>query len=65
MNVDTPINNELAKISEWLKINKLPLNVSKSKYTLHKMINKALNVPVLKIYATVIDNIIFFFLVSL
>ena len=44
VNVDTLINNELAKISEWLKINKLSLNVSKSKYNLYKMINKALNI---------------------
>ena len=29
VNVYTLINNELAKISEWLKINKLSLNVSK------------------------------------
>ena len=43
VNVDIVINNELAKISEWLKINRLSLNVSKSKYILYKMINKALN----------------------
>ena len=54
MNVDTLINNELAKINEWLKI--FP-NVSKSKHILYKMINKALNIPLLKIDATVIDNV--------
>ena len=45
MNLDTLIHNELAKINEWLKINKLSLNVNKSKYILYKMINKALNIP--------------------
>ena len=29
VNVDTLINNELAKKSEWLKINKLSFNVNK------------------------------------
>ena len=57
VNVDTLISNELAKISEWLKIKKLSLNVSKSKYILYKMTNKALNIPVLKICAIVIDNV--------
>ena len=57
MNVVTLINNELAKISEWLKINKLSLTVSKSKYILYKKINKALNIPVLKIDAIVIDSV--------
>ena len=60
VNVDTLINNELAKISEWLKINKLSLNVGKSKCILYKMINKALTIPVLKIDTTVIDNVKFF-----
>ena len=31
-NLETLINKELIKISEWLKINKLSLNVVKSKY---------------------------------
>ena len=53
VNVDTLINNELAQISELLKINKLILNINKSKYILYQMINKALNIPVLKIDATV------------
>ena len=44
VNVDTLINNELTKISEWLKINTLSLNESKSKYILYKTINKASNI---------------------
>ena len=31
--VDTLINDELSKVIEWLKINKLSLNKNKSKYT--------------------------------
>ena len=38
--VDTLINKELSKISEWLGLNKLSLNVKKSKYIVHKMTNK-------------------------
>ena len=31
-NLESLINNELLKINEWLKINKLSLNIAKSKY---------------------------------
>ena len=31
-NVETSLNAELLKINEWLQINKLSLNISKSKY---------------------------------
>ncbi len=31
-NITSEINNELSKINEWLKINKLSLNKSKTKY---------------------------------
>ena len=37
--VSTSLNNELVKISDWLSINKLSINVKKSKYLLHKMNN--------------------------
>ena len=33
---ETKINAELAKIDEWLKINKLSLNLKKSKYMVLK-----------------------------
>ena len=33
---ETKINAELAKIDEWLKINKLSLNLKKSKYMVFK-----------------------------
>ncbi len=35
-NITSVINNELSKINEWLKINKLSLNKSKTKYTISK-----------------------------
>ena len=38
--VDTLINKELSKIIEWLSLNKLSLNVKKSKYIVHKMTNE-------------------------
>ena len=43
VNVDTLINNELRKISDCLSINKLSLNVKKSKFIVHKMINKTVD----------------------
>ena len=30
--IELEINNELTNINDWLKINKLPLNIKKSKY---------------------------------
>ena len=41
--VDSLINKELSKISEWLSLNRLSLNVKKSKYIVHKMTNKKVN----------------------
>ena len=35
-NLESLINDELLKISEWLNINKLSLNVVKSKYMIFK-----------------------------
>ncbi len=35
-NITSEINNELSKINEWLKINKLSLNKSKTKYMISK-----------------------------
>ena len=54
---DTPyinenINTELNKISEWLKINKLSLNVDKTKFMLFHMPQKNIQIPIISI-----DNI--------
>ena len=43
------INKELNKISEWLKVNKLSLNASKSKYMIFNQINRVINYINLKI----------------
>ena len=42
-NLETLVNEELIKISEWLKINKLSLNVVTSKYMIFK---KTLNLKI-------------------
>ena len=34
------INNELAKVYDWLAVNKLSLNISKTKYVIFHVINK-------------------------
>ena len=47
-NFDTQfINNELGKISEWLKLNKLSLNVNKSKYMIFHTNRR--NVPIIHV----------------
>ena len=46
---ETIINEELCKINEWLNINKLLLNKSKSKYMVFHMPNKRLQALTLKI----------------
>ena len=59
MNPDIIINKELAKINEWLEINKLPLNVTKTKFmvfhTQHK--HRAIKPPVPKINNTNIEKV--------
>ena len=55
--VNTSLNNELVKISDWLSINKLSINVKNSKYLLHKMNNKILNPLQLNMDGTPIENI--------
>ena len=39
------INTELIKISDWLKVNRLSLNVGKTKYMLFHSIKKKINFP--------------------
>ena len=38
--VETSINAELLKINEWLQINKLSLNIAKSKFMIFQKIDK-------------------------
>ena len=51
-NLESLINDELLKINEWLKINKLSLNIAKSKYMTFQRTNKNVQMLTLKI-----DNI--------
>ena len=51
-NLESLINDELLKINEWLKINKLSLNIAKSKYMTFQWTNKNVQTLTLKI-----DNI--------
>ena len=47
IHTENKINNKLLKISQWLKINKLSLNVKKSKYMLFKTVhNKLLHLSI-------------------
>ena len=43
------INNELSKISTWLKVNRLSLNANKSKFMLFHNPQKKIEIPLLKI----------------
>ena len=43
------INDELAKINELFEINKLSLNIDKSRYMLFHIPNKQVNAPTLQI----------------
>ena len=54
--IEYNLNSYLNKIKEWLNINKLSLNVKKSKYIIHKLGNKQVNNLLLKIYETVIER---------
>ena len=51
------INDELGKINEWLEINKLSLNINKSRYMLFHMTNKQVNAPTLQISNTNIKKV--------
>ena len=55
--VDTIINEELSKVIEWLKINKLSLNKNKSKYIIFHMPKKEVEILTLKIDNTNIDRV--------
>ncbi len=48
-NIGTEINKELSKIYTWLIVNKLSLNVDKTKYTVFHTEQKKINPPIKKI----------------
>ena len=51
------INEELFKINEWLEINKLSLNIAKTKFMLFHMHNKKVNTLTPKIINTIIEKV--------
>ena len=51
------INNELSKINEWLIVNKLSLNVSKTKFMVFNMPQKKVVIPRLKLADTEIESV--------
>ena len=57
---ETKINAELAKIDEWLKINKLSLNLKKSKYIVFKKTSTTNINLTLTIHKVVIDRVDYF-----
>ncbi len=54
---ESKLNNELANIGNWLKLNKLSLNVQKCKYIIFHMHNKHVNALHLVIDGDVIDSV--------
>ncbi len=57
VNIETKINNELSKICTWLIVNKLSLNVSKTKYTVFHTKQKNIKSPIIKINDNIIENV--------
>ena len=51
------INLELSKVSTWLKLNKLSLNVKKTKYMIFSMPQKQFHTPTLKIENIIIEKV--------
>ena len=56
-NITSDINNELSKINEWLKINKLSLNKSKTKYMISKKQQANIVKPILQIDGINIESV--------
>ena len=54
---DVNINYELSKISNWLQLNMLSINVSKSKFIVFHMPQKGFNIPSLNINNTNIERV--------
>ena len=44
-NQDENINKELCKVSEWLKVDKLSLNIGKTKFMIFSIRNKKVTIP--------------------
>ena len=55
--VENSINDELLKINEWLQINKLSLNIAKSKVMIFQKIDKEMEVLTLKVDNMIIERV--------
>ena len=55
VNKSNIINAELAKLSLWFKVNKLSLNLSKSKFIVFRQPQKKITEPIIKIDDNIID----------
>ena len=56
-NTEHMINTELHNIAEWLELNKLTLNINKTKYMICQMPNKKVIVPTLTIDGVNIERV--------
>ena len=63
-NVETSLNAELLKINEWLQINQLSLNISKSKYLIFQNVDKDVEHLALNIDNTNIERVYEFIYVT-
>ena len=48
-NISKNLNLELTKVAEWLKLNKLSINIKKSKFMVFHMPQKQVNIPNIEI----------------
>ena len=55
--VENSINYELLKVNEWLQINKLSLNIAKSKFMILQKIDKEMEVLTLKVDNMIIERV--------
>ena len=55
VNVEHNLNKELTLISDWLKLNKLSLNINKSKFIIYHMPQNKVKIPILAINSVKIE----------
>ena len=55
--LETGLNSELTKINEWLIVNKLSLNIQKTKAMLFHMPQKKVDFPLIQIAETEIEYV--------
>ncbi len=57
LSISDTLNNELILVNNWLKLNKLPLNIKKSKYMIFHAIKKNVQSITLKIDDIIIERV--------